>query len=77
MHPLSGALASPYVPARVTRGAWVAHKHSFAPSRLTASQYRRTFVALSVSLRNDLSAPLFDIVELVSSKSCANSFLLA
>ena len=31
MHPLSGALPLPYVPARVTRGALVAHRHSFAP----------------------------------------------
>ena len=29
MHPLSGALNLPYVPARVTRGALVAHGHSF------------------------------------------------
>ena len=33
MHPLSGALPLPYVPARVTRGALVAHRHSFAPPR--------------------------------------------
>ena len=33
MHPLSGALPLPYVPAaRVTRGALVAHRHSFAPA---------------------------------------------
>ena len=31
MHPLSGALPLSYVPARVTRGALVAHRHSFAP----------------------------------------------
>ena len=30
MHPLSGVLPLPYVPARV-RGALVAHRHSFAP----------------------------------------------
>ena len=33
MHPPSGALPLPYVPARVTRGALVAHRHSFAPPR--------------------------------------------
>ena len=27
MHPLRGALPLPYVPARVTRGALVAHRH--------------------------------------------------
>ena len=33
MHPLSGALPLPYAPAPVTRGALVAHRHSFAPPR--------------------------------------------
>ena len=50
MHPLSGALPLPYVPARVTPGALVAHRHSFAPPRCRTFQYRRTFVPLSVSL---------------------------
>ena len=31
MHPLSGALPLPYVPARVARGVLIAHRHSFAP----------------------------------------------
>ena len=55
MLPLSGALPLPYVPARVTRGALVAHRHSFATPRCRTSQYLRTFVPLSVSLWNDLS----------------------
>ena len=50
MHPLSGSLPLAYVPARVTRGALVAHRHSFAPPRCRTSQYRRSFVPLSVSL---------------------------
>ena len=41
MHPLSGALPLPYVPARVTRG--VSYRYSFAPLRIRTSQYRRTF----------------------------------
>ena len=77
MHPLSGALPLPYVPARVTRGALVAHRHSFAPPRCRTSQYRRTFVPLSVFLWNDLSDPVFDGVELAGFKSRANAFLLA
>ena len=77
MHPLSGALPLPYVSARVTRGALVAHRHSFAPPRCITSQYPRTFVPLSVSLRNDLSDPVFDGVELSGFKSRANVFLLA
>ena len=33
VHPLNGALPGPYVPARVTRGALVAHRHTYAPPR--------------------------------------------
>ena len=77
MHPLSGALPLPYVPARITRGALVAHRHSFAPPRCRTSQYRRTLVPLSVSLWNDLSDPVFDGVGLAGFKSRANAFLLA
>ena len=50
MHPLSSAVPLPYVPERVTRGALVAHMHSFALPRCKTSQYHRTFVPLSVSL---------------------------
>ena len=50
MHHLSGALHLPYVTARVTRGALVVHRHSFTPPRCRTSQYRRSFVPLSVSL---------------------------
>ena len=53
MRPLSGALLSPYVPASVTRGALVAHRHSFVHPRCRTSQYRRTYVPLSASLWND------------------------
>ena len=53
MHPLSGALPFPYVPVRVTRGAFIAYRHSFAPHCCRTSQYRRTMVFLSVSLWND------------------------
>ena len=41
------------------------------------SQYRRSFVPLSVSLWNDLSDPVFDGVGLAGFKSRANAFLLA
>ena len=69
--------ALPYVPARVTRGALVAHKHSFLPPRCWTSQYRRSFVPLSSPLRNGLSDPVFDGVGLAGFKSRANAFLLA
>ena len=77
MHPLSGALPSPYVPARVTNGALVAHRKLFTPPRCRTSQYCRSFVPLSVSLWNNLSDPVFDGVGLVGFKSRANAFLLA
>ena len=41
--PLNGALAGPYVPVRVTRGALVAHRYTYAPPRCGTSQYSRTF----------------------------------
>ena len=77
MHPLSGALPFPHVPAHVTCGALVAHRHSFAIPCLRTSQYPRTIVPLSVSLWNDLSDPVFDGVGLASFKSRANAFLFA
>ena len=76
MHPLSGALPLPYVLARVTCDALVAHRHSFAPLRCRTSQHHRSFVPLSVSLWNDLSDPVFDGVVLANFKSRANAFLL-
>ena len=65
MLPLSCALPLPYVPARVTRGALVAHRHSFEPPRSRTSQYRRTFVPLSVSLLDHLNVAVFYGVRLV------------
>ena len=50
MHPLSGALPLPYVPACVTHGALVAHWHSFAPPRCRTSQYRSHFVPLPLGV---------------------------
>ena len=77
MHPLSGTLPLQYVPARVTRSALVAHRHSFAPPRCRTSQYRRIVVPLSVSHWNEFSDPVFDGVGLEGFKSRANAFLLA
>ena len=77
MHPLCGALPLPYVPARVTRGALVAHRHSFAHPHCRTCQCHRSFVRLSVSLWNDHSDPVFDGVGLAGFKSRANASLLA
>ena len=77
MHPLNGALPGPYVPARVTRGALVTHRNTYAPPRCRTSQYSRTFIPLSVSLWNDLANPVFDGVELAGFKSRANALLFS
>ena len=76
MHPLSGTLPLLYVPARVTRGVSVAHRHSIAPPHCRTSKYRRSFVPLSVSHWNILSDPVFDGVGLAGFKSRANAVLL-
>ena len=72
MHHLRGALPFPNVPARVTRGALVAHSHSFAPPRCRTSHtqyniilFRITSVPLLVPLWNDLGCLVFDGVGLV------------
>ena len=54
VHPPNCALPGPYVPARVTRGALVAHRYTYAPTRCKTLQYSRTFIHFSVSLWNDL-----------------------
>ena len=76
MHPLNDALPGPYVPVRVTRGALVAHRYTYAPPRCRASQDQRTFVLLSVSLWIDLAGPVFDGVGLAGFKSRANVFFI-
>ena len=48
----------PYVPVRVTLGAFVAHRYTYAPSSYRTSLYRRTFIPLSVSLWNYLADDL-------------------
>ena len=75
--PLNGALPVPCVPVRVTRGALVAHRITYALLRCRTSQYRRIYIPLSVSLWNDLADPVFDGVGLVGFKSRANAFLWA
>ena len=48
----------------VTRGSLVARRYTYAPPRCRTSQYRWTFIHLSVSLCNDLADPEFDGVGL-------------
>ena len=74
MHPLNGALPGPYVPVRVTRGALIAHRYTYAQPRCRTLQYSRTFISLSASLWNDLANPVFDGVALAGFKRRANGF---
>ena len=53
---LYDALPEPYMPVRVTRGAVIAHRNTNALRRSRASQYRKTFIFLSVSMWNDIGA---------------------
>ena len=76
-HPLCGTLPVPYVPVRVTHGALIANRYTFASPRSRTSQHPRTFIPLSVSLWNDLVDPVFDGVGLAGFKSRSNAFLLA
>ena len=69
MHLLYGALPVSYVPVRVTRGAVMAHRYTYAPPRCRTSQYRRIFIPWSVSLWNNLSDPVFDGVGLAGFSS--------
>ena len=77
MYPINGALPVPYLPVGVTRDALVAHRYTYAPPRCKNSQYRSSFIPLSVSLWNDLADPVFDGVGLAGFKSSTNAFLLA
>ena len=58
-------------------GRMCTHMYTYAPPRCRTSQYRRTFIRMSVSLWNDLGVPIFDDVGLVGFKSRANALLLA
>ena len=73
-HPLYGALPVPYVPVWVTCCAVITHRYTYVPPHCRTSQYRWTFIPLSVSLWNDLSDPMFDCVELAGFKSRADAF---
>ena len=77
MHPLYDAPPVPYVSVRVTRGAVIAPQYTYAPPRCRTSQYRRTFIPLSVYLWNYLNDSVSDGVGLTGFKSRANAFFMA
>ena len=76
MHALNGVLPGLYVPVRVARGALVVHRKLVSP-RCRTSQYRMTFIPLSVSHWNDLADPVFNGVGLAGFKRRGQCFLLA
>ena len=59
---------------RVSSVAVIAHRYTFAPPRCRTSQYRRTFIPLSVSLWKDLGDPILDGVGLAGFRSRAMPF---
>ena len=48
MHPIYAALPVKDVPVRVTCGALIAHRYTNVPPRCRASQYRKTFITVSI-----------------------------
>ena len=62
---------------RICQCGYSAHRHTCTPPHCRTSQYRRTFIQISVSLRKNLADTRFDGVGLADFKSRANVFLLA
>ena len=54
-HPFYGALPVPYVPVRFTHCAVIAHWFTYASPGGRTSQYRRTFIPLSISVESRVS----------------------
>ena len=73
MHFLYGDLSGPFVPVQVTRCVLVAHGYTYVLNHCRTSQYRMTFIFLSVSLWNDLADSVIDGVGLTGFKSSANA----
>ena len=77
MHPLCGALPVPFVLARVTRVALIAHRYSYKPPRCRTFQYSRTFIPHSLSQWNYLVDSMFDGVGLAGFTRKVNALLLS
>ena len=63
------------MPVRVKCGAVVARVYTYVPPHCWTSQYRTTFIPLSVSLWINRAGPVFDGVGLAGLKSRANAFI--
>ena len=57
MHPLNGSLLGPIVPVRVTRGALVAQRYSYARPRCRTSQHRWILLSSQCSSGTILLTP--------------------
>ena len=77
MHPLNDALPVPYVAVQVTRGAQVAHLHTYVLPRCRIRSIAGLLFPILVSLWNDLANPVFEGVGLAGFKSWVNAFLFA
>ena len=55
VHPLNGALPGPYVPVRVTRGALVPHRYTYAPPRCRTMQFSRTVILFSKKVWSNIN----------------------
>ena len=77
MHLLYGALPVPYVPVRDALSALDPHRYTYALPCCRTSQYRRTFIPISVSLWIDHANPEFDGVGLESFKSKVYVFFIS
>ena len=64
------------MPVRVTRGALVAHRYTYAPLRCRTLKYSRTFIPFSVSLSNDLANPVFVVVRLKGFQEQSECFFI-
>ena len=73
MHPLYGALPVPYGSVRVTLCLLVVYRHSYAPPRCRASQWRKKH-PLALYLWNDHADLVLDGVRQKGMKSGADVF---
>ena len=65
------------MPVRVIRGVLVAPRYTYVPPRCRTSQYRMTFILLSISLWNDLGDPEFDGLGLAGFKEECQCIFIA
>ena len=77
IYPLYGAQPGPHELVRVTRGALLPHRYTHLIPRCRTSQYRRTFISISVYLWIDLTDHVFNGAGLAGFKSRAIAFPLA